>query len=93
MLENIDKTMKKIVTALMCALLFLASSRAQENGQKYHRSSLYSLLISHDGMKYYKDIEDVFNQYQPQVVVNLAAQAGVRYSIINPDAYVKCSPS
>ncbi len=62
MLENIDKTMKKIVTALMCALLFLASSRAQENSQKYRRSSLYSLLISHDGMKYYKDIEDVFNQ-------------------------------
>lgn len=34
-------------------------------------------------------IEDVFKKYQPQVVVNLAAQAGVRYSIINPDAYVE----
>ena len=34
-------------------------------------------------------IEDVFKQYHPQVVVNLAAQAGVRYSIINPDAYVE----
>ena len=34
-------------------------------------------------------IRDVFNQYQPQVVVNLAAQAGVRYSIINPDAYIE----
>ncbi len=34
-------------------------------------------------------IEDVFRQYQPQIVVNLAAQAGVRYSIINPDAYVE----
>lgn len=34
-------------------------------------------------------IEDVFKQYQPQVVVNLAAQAGVRYSIINPDAYIE----
>lgn len=34
-------------------------------------------------------IEDVFKEYQPQVVVNLAAQAGVRYSIINPDAYVE----
>lgn len=30
-------------------------------------------------------VENVFKQYQPQVVVNLAAQAGVRYSIINPD--------
>lgn len=34
-------------------------------------------------------IEDVFKQYQPQIAVNLAAQAGVRYSIINPDAYIE----
>lgn len=34
-------------------------------------------------------IEDIFDKYHPQVVVNLAAQAGVRYSIINPDAYVE----
>ena len=34
-------------------------------------------------------IENVFKRYQPQVVVNLAAQAGVRYSIINPDAYIE----
>ena len=33
-------------------------------------------------------VENLFKQYQPQVVVNLAAQAGVRYSIINPDAYI-----
>lgn len=34
-------------------------------------------------------VTDLFKTYQPQVVVNLAAQAGVRYSIINPDAYVE----
>ncbi|WP_419169402.1 NAD-dependent epimerase/dehydratase family protein [Negativibacillus massiliensis] len=34
-------------------------------------------------------ITSIFEQYRPQVVVNLAAQAGVRYSIINPDAYVE----
>ncbi len=34
-------------------------------------------------------INDIFNQYHPDVVVNLAAQAGVRYSIINPDAYIQ----
>ena len=34
-------------------------------------------------------ISQVFSVYQPQIVVNLAAQAGVRYSIVNPDA-VKC---
>lgn len=34
-------------------------------------------------------IEDVFNKYAPAVVINLAAQAGVRYSITNPDAYIE----
>lgn len=34
-------------------------------------------------------IESVFEKYQPAVVVNLAAQAGVRYSITNPDAYIE----
>lgn len=34
-------------------------------------------------------ITDAFEQYKPQVVVNLAAQAGVRYSITNPDAYIE----
>ncbi len=34
-------------------------------------------------------IEDIFASYKPQIVVNLAAQAGVRYSIENPDAYVE----
>lgn len=34
-------------------------------------------------------IENIFLTYSPQVVVNLAAQAGVRYSITNPDAYIE----
>lgn len=33
-------------------------------------------------------IREVFEKYQPAVVVNLAAQAGVRYSITNPDTYI-----
>lgn len=33
-------------------------------------------------------IEKVFVDYKPHIVVNLAAQAGVRYSIDNPDAYI-----
>ena len=36
-------------------------------------------------------INEVFTQYQPQIVVNLAAQAGVRYSITNPDAYIEAN--
>ncbi len=34
-------------------------------------------------------IDDIFEKYHPSVVVNLAAQAGVRYSITNPDAYIQ----
>ena len=34
-------------------------------------------------------VNDVFEQYRPTVVVNLAAQAGVRYSITHPDAYIQ----
>ena len=34
-------------------------------------------------------INQIFTEYQPQIVVNLAAQAGVRYSITNPDAYIE----
>lgn len=34
-------------------------------------------------------IDNLFSKYSPSVVVNLAAQAGVRYSITNPDAYIE----
>lgn len=34
-------------------------------------------------------IDQIFSEYKPAVVVNLAAQAGVRYSITNPDAYIQ----
>lgn len=34
-------------------------------------------------------IEEIFEKYNPAVVVNLGAQAGVRYSITNPDAYIQ----
>ena len=34
-------------------------------------------------------VADIFKKYNPGIVVNLAAQAGVRYSISNPDAYIE----
>lgn len=34
-------------------------------------------------------VSGIFEQHKPAVVVNLAAQAGVRYSITNPDAYIE----
>lgn len=34
-------------------------------------------------------VEEIFKIYKPEIVVNLAAQAGVRYSITNPDTYIE----
>lgn len=34
-------------------------------------------------------VDKIFGEYKPDIVVNLAAQAGVRYSITNPDAYIE----
>ena len=36
-------------------------------------------------------IDQIFAEHKPNIVVNLAAQSGVRYSITNPDAYVPVS--
>lgn len=53
-------------------------------------------LSRYDGFTFIKGniadkdlINSIFTQYQPSIVVNLAAQAGVRYSITNPDAYIE----
>lgn len=52
--------------------------------------SQYSSFVFIRGNIADKDlIKETFKTYQPEIVVNLAAQAGVRYSIINPDAYVE----
>ena len=55
-----------------------------------------SELSRFEGFQFVKgDIADkmlitrIFSEFKPQVVVNLAAQAGVRYSITNPDAYIQ----
>ncbi len=55
-----------------------------------------SILKEYPGYRFVKaDLADkeavfqLFAEYRPQIVVNLAAQAGVRYSIDNPDAYIQ----
>lgn len=53
-------------------------------------------LISHDNCVFVKGsiankeiVNQIFEKYAPTIVINLAAQAGVRYSITNPDAYIE----
>ena len=46
-------------------------------------------VFIHDSIANREIIIRLFDEYKPPIVVNLAAQAGVRYSITNPDAYVE----
>lgn len=60
------------------------------------KKSRLNILKEYDNFIFIKgDLADkeavnrIFEQYRPEIVVNLAAQAGVRYSIENPDAYIE----
>src|SRR5690625_3542617 len=60
------------------------------------KKSRLELLEKHDGFSFIKEdisnkevVENIFKEYKPHIVVNLAAQAGVRYSIENPDVYIQ----
>ena len=48
-----------------------------------------SWTFYHVSILNYKLLEDIFREHSPKVVVNLAAQAGVRYSLENPSAYIQ----
>ena len=52
-----------------------------------HRDSIYQFYKGDLADK--SMIDRIFNDHKPDIVVNLAAQAGVRYSITNPDAYIQ----
>ena len=57
----------------------------KKEAEKHHDSSW--TFIKGDIADSYL-LQDIFRTYKPAVVVNLAAQAGVRYSITNPDTYI-----
>ena len=71
-----------------------------DNLNDYYSPSLkearLNLLLSYSNLKFIKGdlankelINLIFKKYTPDIVINLAAQAGVRYSITNPDAYIE----
>lgn len=60
------------------------------------KKSRLTLLENYDEFTFIKDdisnkesVENIFKKYSPQIVINLAAQAGVRYSLENPDVYIQ----
>jgi len=61
----------------------LKESRLEELNQ----NSAFTLIK--DSIANKAIIKEIYEKYHPAVVINLAAQAGVRYSITNPDAYVE----
>ena len=67
-------------------------SYSDENGVEsgsYQGQNGSSWTFVHDSIANKEAIEKIFSENRISVVVNLAAQAGVRYSIINPDAYIQ----
>ena len=71
-----------------------------DNVNDYYDVSLkkerLDILKSHEKFKFYEtdiakndEIKDIFSKHKPDIVINLAAQAGVRYSLENPEAYVE----
>ena len=52
-----------------------------------HKNAFWNFI--HGSVSDKTCIQRIFTEYRPDVVVNLAAQAGVRYSITNPDSYIE----
>lgn len=52
-------------------------------------SESHKWIFVEDSITNRDTVENIFTAYKPSVVVNLAAQAGVRYSITNPDSYIQ----
>lgn len=71
-----------------------------DNFNNYYSTELKearaAILEKHENFRMYRvniankvELRDVFRKFKPDIVINLAAQAGVRYSIENPDAYAE----
>ena len=60
-----------------------------ENIREYSFKNNFNWLFYKSNIEDKNNMRKIFLETKPQIVVNLAAQAGVRYSILNPSAYVK----
>ena len=67
----------------------LKYERLKELGIRDEKLGMRNFVFEKGSIADKELIEKIFVEYKPEVVVNLAAQAGVRYSITNPDAYIE----
>ena len=65
----------------------LLKERRIENIEKIKKNNLWSFYK--ENLEDSKKIDEIFKKHNPDIVINLAAQAGVRYSIENPMSYIK----
>ena len=61
--------------------------KQQSHNLQSQTSSIFQFILGDIADQ--NTVNSIFNKYEPQIVVNLAAQAGVRYSITHPDAYIQ----
>lgn len=78
---------KKSLDVIVCQESELSVNEVETGTYTDQRGNVWTFL--YDSIANKEAIEYVFKTYRPDVVVNLAAQAGVRYSITNPDAYIE----
>ena len=59
-----------------------------KNLRIFSNSKNCSFTFIKENLEDLKNLEGVFNKFKPKIIIHLAAQAGVRYSIKNPNAYI-----
>ena len=84
--ERLQK-IKKSLDVIVSQESELSEDEVETGTYTDQRGNVWTFL--YDSIANKEAIEHVFKTYRPDVVVNLAAQAGVRYSITNPDAYIE----
>ena len=64
----------------------LKNKRINKLNKSNDQSSLW--IFKKGGLEDKSFLDNIFKEFKPKIIVNLAAQAGVRYSLENPDAYI-----
>ena len=81
------KEIKQCLTVIVDQKTSVGEDGVETGSYQGQNGSSWTFI--HDSIANKEAVEKIFTGYQIAVVVNLAAQAGVRYSITNPDAYIQ----
>ena len=96
--SNLAKSLLKTQTSVTIIGIDNVNDYYDVSIKEYRLAEIYTIAKDNNNCKWTfikgsiadRDlINKIFDEYKPNIVVNLAAQAGVRYSITNPDAYIE----